>query len=309
VSLAVAIPFGVASAVVYGASIVVQHRTVQEHASDGGEPNAARLLRLVRNPVFMLAIAGDVIGFLLQIVALSTGPVVVIQPLVVLMLPVSLGVSYLLGGHKPTFGDLLGCAGVLGGLALFLALIGHPGTGHVPRPRYLGLAVILVLLIGIVLCIAVTGRNRIIRGAMLGAVAGAYFGALAVMVDAASERASHGGLHALLGSPKGLVPMAGIVLLGIGGIVLTQMSFQIGALGATLPANLAVDPLVGVLLGAIVLKERVPLSPGHVVAYAFCVAAVVAGAIRLADPKSGHIEPEADSQPAVHEDGRRHAIE
>ncbi|MDT4899261.1 MAG: hypothetical protein QOJ78_191, partial [Pseudonocardiales bacterium] len=93
-SLAVAIPFGVASAVVYGASIVVQHRTVQEHASEGGEASATRLLQLVRHPVFLLAIAGDAVGFLLQIIALSTGPVVIVQPLVVLMLPVSLLVSY-----------------------------------------------------------------------------------------------------------------------------------------------------------------------------------------------------------------------
>ncbi|MCW2598012.1 MAG: hypothetical protein QOF92_1188 [Pseudonocardiales bacterium] len=301
-SLAVAIPFGVASAVVYGASIVVQHRTVQEHASEGGEASAARLLQLVRHPVFLLAIAGDAVGFLLQIIALSTGPVVIVQPLVVLMLPVSLLVSYLLGGHKPGVGDYLGCAGVLGGLAVFLALVGRPGMGHVPHPRVLGLAVILVLLIGIVLCISVIGRNRVIRGATLGAVAGAYFGALAVMVDAASDRASHGGLHALFASPRGLVPMAGIVLLGIGGIVLTQMSFQVGALGATLPANLAVDPLVGVLLGAALLHEHIPMSPGHIVAYIFCLVAVVAGAIRLADPNSGPIEADAGPQPAVHED-------
>jgi drug/metabolite transporter (DMT)-like permease len=290
--LVVAVPFGVASAIVYGASIVIQHRTAQEHAEGDGEASAAGLLRLVRNPTWLLAIAGDFIGFLLQIVALATGPVVVIQPLVVLMLPVSLGVSFALGGHRPRMGDYLGVLGVLGGLAVFLALIGHPGGGHVPRPRYLGMAIILVVLIGAFLCVAVTGRHRVIRGAMYGGVAGAYFGTLAVMVDAASDRAAHGGLHALFVSPRGLVPMAGIALLGIGGIVLTQMSFQVGALGATLPANLAVDPVVGVLLGAILLREHVPLTTGHCVAYALCLVAVIAGAIRLADPTSGPIEPD-----------------
>lgn len=289
-SLVVAVPFGVASAVVYGASIVVQHRVAQEHAGDGGEASASGLLRLVRNPIFLLAIGGDAVGFLLQIVALSAGPVVVIQPLVVLMLPVSLGVSYALGGHRPGFGDYLGCVGVLGGLAVFLALIGHPGSGHVPHSRYLALAVILVVLIGAALCMVVTGRHRIIRGAMYGGVAGAYFGALAVMVDAASDRASRGGLHGLLATPRGLVPLAGIALLGIGGIILTQMSFQVGALGATLPANLAVDPLIAVLLGAVLLHEHVPLSAGHLIAYSLCLAAVVAGAIRLADPDSGAVD-------------------
>jgi hypothetical protein len=189
-------------------------------------------------------------------------------------------------------GDYLGVLGVLGGLALFLALIGHPGPGHVPRPRFLGMAVILVLVVGAALCLFVAKSNHVIRGATYGGVAGGYFGTLAVMVDAASDRAARGGLHALLASPRGLVPLAGIALLGIGGIVLTQMSFQVGALGATLPANLAVDPVVGVILGVVVLHEHVPLTTAHCVAYGVCLAAVVAGAIRLADPTSGPIEPD-----------------
>jgi hypothetical protein len=70
------------------------------------------------------------------------------------------------------------------------------------------------------------------------------------------------------------------------------MSFQIGALGATLPANLAADPLTGVVLGAVLLKEHIPLTPGHLVAYVLCLAAVVLGAARLADPHAGPIEPD-----------------
>jgi drug/metabolite transporter (DMT)-like permease len=297
VSLVVAIPFGVASAVVYGASIVVQHRTAQQHADGDGEASAAGLLRLVRSPTWLLAIVGDFVGFVLQVVALSAGPVVFIQPLVVLMLPVSLGVSFVLGGHRPRVGDYLGVIGVLGGLGVFLALIGQPAAGHVPRPRILCMAIVLVLVVGAVLCVVVTARHRVIRGAMYGAVAGAYFGALAVMVDAASDRASRAGVHGLLDSPRGLVPLIGVAVLGLCGIVLTQMSFQVGALGATLPANLAVDPLVGVLLGVVLLHEHVPHTTAHLVAYALCLTAVVAGAIRLADPTSGPIEP--DARPAA----------
>ncbi len=302
VSLVVAVPFGVASAIVYGTSIVVQHRTAQQHAGDDGEASAAGLIRMARNPTWLLALGGDFVGFLLQIVALSAGPVVVIQPLVVLMLPVSLLVSFLLGGHRPGPGDYLGVVGVLGGLAVFLALIGQPGNGHVPRPRYLGLAILIMLAIAIVLALVVIGRNRTIRGAMFGAAAGALFGTLAVMVDAASDRASRAGLDGLLSTPRGLVPLAGIVLCGAGGIVLTQMSFQAGALGATLPANLAVDPLVGVLLGVVLLREHIPLSTGHLILYALCLAAVVAGAIRLANLKDDPVGPD---HPAISPPPRR----
>jgi hypothetical protein len=210
--------------------------------------------------------------------------VVFIQPLVVLMLPVSLGVSFLMGGHRPGLGDYLGVLGVLGGLGTFLALVGQPGNGHVPHSRKIAMAVLLVLLVGLVFALLVTGRGRLIRGAVYGAVAGAYFGTLAVMVDAASDRASRAGLHGLLATPRGYVPLMGIVVLGLGATVLTQMSFQVGALGATLPANLATDPLMAVFFGVALLHEHIPLGVGHCVAYVVCLVAVVAGAIRLANP-------------------------
>jgi hypothetical protein len=273
----------------------VQHRTAQQHAGEGGEASASGLIAMAKHPMFLLAIAGDAIGFVLQIIALAAGPVVFIQPLVVLMLPVSLGVSFLMGGHRPRVGDYLGVAGVLGGLSVFLALIGHPGDAHVPRSRYIALAIAVVLVVGIVLCLAVQGRNKVIKGAMYGAVAGGYFGTLAVMVDAASDRFSRHGFHGLFVGHRGLVPLVGIVVLGAGGIILTQVSFQVGALGATLPANLAVDPLMGVLLGAVLLSERVPYTAWHLAAYTLCLAAIVAGAIRLADPQVGGVDP--DEQP------------
>jgi drug/metabolite transporter (DMT)-like permease len=290
VSLWLGVPLGVAASVVYGTSIVVQHRTAQQHADEGGETSASSLWRLARNPLWLIAVISDFAGFLLQAAALSAGTVVVIQPLVVLMLPVALAVSFFTGGHRPRLGDYLGCLAILGGLATFLGLIGKPGEPHVPRPRTLAMAVALVIVVGLVLCFAVMRQNRIVRGAVYGAVAGAYFGTLAVMVDAASDEAGRHGITALVTHAKGLVPLICLCVLGIAGIVLTQMSFQIGALGATLPANLAADPLMGVLLGAVLLKEHIPLTPGHLLAYIACLAAVVLGAVRLADPHAGPIE-------------------
>jgi drug/metabolite transporter (DMT)-like permease len=297
-SLTVAIPFGVGSAVVYGTSIVVQHRIAQQHAGEGGLTSVSGLVKMLKHPTWLLAIAGDFVGFLLQIVALSTGPVVMIQPLVVLMLPVSLIVSATLGWHRPRAGDYLGVVAVVGGLAVFLALIGNPGE-HLPHPNVLALSIALVLVAGLVLCLLANGRNRMVRGAVYGIVAGGYFGMLAVLVDAASSRAADAGLHGLLATPKGLVPLVGILVLGGGGIVLTQLSFQIGALAATLPANLAADPMTAVLLGVVLLHEHIPHGPWHLVAYSLSVVAVVGGAIRLADPEAGPIDPDTLSTERV----------
>ena len=281
-SLAVAVPLGVGAACVYGTTIVIQHRSASEHG--GGEASATGLLKLLHDPWWVLAVLGDLIGFGLQAGALSAGQVVYVQPLVVLMLPVALFFHWYMGGPRPRRGDLVGCVAIVGGLGLFLSLVGGSHHQHVPRSRYVGMAVIIILLAGVVLSLLAARTRPAIRGAVYGAVAGAYFGTVAVLVDGISDVISHRGLHGLIATPRGIVPLAGIAILGIAGIVLTQISFQVGALSATLPANLAADPLFAVLLGIVLLRERIPFSPGHLIAYGVCLAAIIAGAIRLAAP-------------------------
>jgi drug/metabolite transporter (DMT)-like permease len=292
VSLTVAVPLGVGSALVYGTSIVFQHSEAYQH----GKSDTQGLLALLRNPRWLLAIGGDFIGFLLQIAALSLGSVVVIQPLVVLMLPVALIVGWVMGGPQPRLGDYLGSAAIIAGLGVFLMLIGTPGAGHVPRSRYVAMTVLVVLAVGLVASLAVTGRNAVVRGATYGVVAGAYFGTLGVMVDAASDRFSEAGWHGLLQTGRGLVPLMGIGLLGVGGIVLTQVSFQVGKLRATLPANLATDPFTAVLIGALLLREHVPLSAAHLIGYGLCLAAVIAGATQLAGQATAPHAPRSDAR-------------
>jgi drug/metabolite transporter (DMT)-like permease len=280
-----AIGLGVAAAAVYGTSIVVQHTVVHRGDECAGEVDHRHLLRAVRDPRWLFAIGGDLLGFVLQVGALSAGPVVLVQPLTVLMLPVALATGFFFLGHpRPRVGDLLGCAAVVGGLAAFLLLVGKPGAGHAPHAHRVAITVGAVLIAGTVACLAVLRARGVIRGAIFGAVAGACFGTLGVLVDGVSDQVSRHGMAGLFGTHRGLVPLFGILVLGAAGIVLTQASFQIGKLGATLPANLSTDPLTAVVLGAVLLREHLPTGPWHLFGYALCLAAVVAGAIRLAEP-------------------------
>jgi drug/metabolite transporter (DMT)-like permease len=294
-SLAVAIPLGVASALVYGTSIVFQH----DASHNEGREDARHLLGLLRDPKWLAAVLGDFVGFLLNVGALAAGPVVIIQPLVVLMLPVALIVGWWVGGPRPNRADLLGCAGVVGGLVGFLLLVGEPGAGHAPKARYFALAVLVVLAVGVALCLSVRTRGPVVRSAIYGAVAGMYFGTLAVMVDGLSDVVSHRGYEAIFTTGRGLVPLIGLLLCGFAGIVLTQISFQVGKLAAALPASTATDPFTAVLLGAILLKEHIPLSVPHVIGYAACLGVVIAGAIRLAQETVGRSGPAPAPAPAA----------
>jgi drug/metabolite transporter (DMT)-like permease len=300
-SLAVAVPCGIAAAVAYGAATAVQHSAAH---TGTGEADAAGLLRLLRNPRWWLSIGGDSVGLLLQVIALATGPVVLIQPLLVLALPVSLFVGFLLGGPRPGRSDYLACAAIVAGLAVFFVLIGDPGNGD---PLRAGPALVTIgvgLLAGALVLLAVRGRRPAVRAVGYGVVAGAFFGMVGVMINAVAETfddKSWGGFaHA-----DGLVPLLGVLVLGALAMTLTQISFQIGALGASFPANESAAPLVAVLLGALLLHEDVPVSPFHVVAYALCFGAIVFGTIRLANSPSLDHEPTSRTAgPLAAETGR-----
>jgi hypothetical protein len=178
--------------------------------------------------------------------------------------------------------DYLSSLAIVAGLSGFLVLIGRPGDGHAPKARYFALTVLIVLAVGAAVALSARSRRPVVRGAVYGAVAGMFFGTLGVFVDGLSDVVVHRGYAGLVTTGRGVIPLIGIALLGIFGIVLTQVSFQVGQLAATLPANSAMDPFVAVLIGALLLREHIPLSTGHVIGYALCLAVVIAGAIRLA---------------------------
>ncbi len=277
-SLAVAVPFGVAAAIAYGAATAVQHQAAH---TGTGQADARKLVRLLRDPRWLLSIGGDVIGLVLQVIALATGPVVLIQPLLVLTLPVSLFVGYLLGGPTPRRGDYLACLSILGGLAVFFVLLGTPGEGHDPNPRSIVITVAVALLAGGTLCLLVSRQGANLRAGVYGGVAGAWFGTVGVLLNGAAKQFTDHGLHGLL-KPAGLVPLLGVAVIGVLGMTLTQVSFQVGALAASFPANKSTDPVAAVVLGAVLLHEHVPAGATHVIAYLLCLAAIVAGAVRLA---------------------------
>jgi drug/metabolite transporter (DMT)-like permease len=275
-SLWIAVPCALASAVAYGASTAVEHSAAHEVGrAEGG------LTGLLRNPRWLLGMAGDTVGLGLQIAALATGPVVLVQPILVLALPVSLPIAWALGGPRPGWRQYRACLAIVLALAVFFALVGDPGPADQVAGRYALITALVVGFAGLV-AIGVASRGKgPVTAAVYGGVAGAWFGLVAVMMDATSTAWQRHGIG-VFRHPAGFIPLAIVVVLGAISIALTQLAFQVGTLGASFPANLAADPVVAVILGAALLHENVPVSVPHVIAYVLCLAAVIAGAVVLA---------------------------
>jgi hypothetical protein len=276
-SLAVAIPLGIGAAVAYGAATAGQHS-----AAHTGSEDTRGLLRLVRDPRWLVSMLGDVVGLVLHVLALLEGPVVLIQPLLVLALPVSLPIAWWMGGPRPTRRDYLASAGIVAALAVFFAIIGNPGPADLPHSLPVLVACAVTLALSGTACVAVRGRSPRIRAGVYGAVAGACFGLVGVLMDAATQVWQDQGIRGFIHEP-GLVTIIGLVVVGIFSNILTQISYQVGPLGTSFPANLAADPIVAVALGAVLLYENVPVTPLALVGYAACVGGIVACAIPLAN--------------------------
>jgi drug/metabolite transporter (DMT)-like permease len=277
-TLAVAIPCGVAAALAYGAATAAQH--VQAHTGTG-QVDTRGLLALLRNPQWLLAVAGDGVGLALQVIALATGPVVLVQPLLVLAVPVALYLGSLLGGPDPERTDQFAALGIVAGLAVFFVLVGDPGVGRPLAATSASATVGVALIAAALVCLTIRGRPTGVRAAGLGVVAGGFFGVVGVLLNAVATKYTSDGMAGLVHA-DGLVPLVGVVLLGGLGMVATQASFQVGALAASFPANESTAPLVAVALGAVLLHERLPVSAPHVVGYLGCFAVVVAGTVWLA---------------------------
>jgi drug/metabolite transporter (DMT)-like permease len=213
--------------------------------------------------------------------------VVLIQPLLVLAVPISLPVGWLLGRAWPSPSGwtqaALGCLAVVGGLGVFFLLVGDPGSGSELQVTAAAWTAVIALVVTALGSVAVRGRPSAVRAGVLGALAGALFGVVGVLLNAvATVYDDHG--PAALQNASGWVPLAGLLALGAVAFVLTQVSFQIGELAASFPANESSAPIVAVIVGALLLHETVPMSAWRLPLYVICLVAVVIGTVVLARP-------------------------
>jgi hypothetical protein len=285
------------SAIAYGFATAVQHDTAHASTAESGRSDLAGLLGLLRDPRWLVSMAGDGLGLVLQVIALATGPVVLVAPLLVLAVPVALPVMWALGGPRPRRSDYAACALGMGGLGGFLAIVGSPGRGTpLPGTDALLAGLIAAAVAGLTL-VAMSGRGPVGRACSYGTLAGACFGLADVTINAtAVQWEDHG--WAGLGRASGYVPIVVTLMIGAIAIVATQLAFQAGPLAASFPANECAAPVAAVALGAAMLHEPLPVTAATALAYLACLCAVVAATAWLATGTLRGGAASADSQPS-----------
>ena len=262
---------------------------------EGGSPKA--FAKLLTNWVWLAGLGAQMIGVILQAAALDRGRVAIIQPLLVTTVIWALPLGYFLTNQTVTRRHILGAAIVVAGLAIFAA-IGDPAGGVDNAPGSAWASAFLVLG-AICACLLLFGRRGGLsaQAGVFGAVAGILYGVSATLMKPVVEQLHTDGFVSVLEGWELWV----MAVTGIGGFYVQQISLATGRLVTSVATVSVANPVVSVLLGVLVLQERLDQPPAwHVIVAIGGLAVALFGAVVVASGSEEEQEAEAPAdQPAA----------
>jgi drug/metabolite transporter (DMT)-like permease len=239
------------AAVGYAVASVLQHHAARDQP-DELALRPGLLWRLVQRPQWLLGTAADVAGFGLQAAAIGLGSLVVVQPLLCTGLLFALPLSAAWQGRRLERRDWLAAAALSVALAVFL-VVGDPSDGKDFATTRAWIVAAAILGPAIVVCLVAALRTRHTARAVLFALATALLYSVTAVLTKAAVTELGDGIDVFLTSWE---PYVGIAL-GVGALLVNQSAFQAGDLQASLPTLTAAEPIVGSVLGLVMLDELI----------------------------------------------------
>ena len=252
--MSVAIACAVVCAFSYALSNVLQ----QHEAEQIPEEQTLKLGligKLAHRPRWLVGMGADVGGYVFEAIALGTGTLVIVEPILATSLLLSLFLGATINQRHVGRSGWTAAVVLAIGVSLFLGLVAPTRGIPLASNRAWSIAappIILFVLACVALARAAVGANRAV---FLGMAAGTLFGTSAVLTKAF--------VHYLGGGIFNWVPHwepYALAVSSITGLVLAQSAFQTGALAAAVSAEQVMQPLTGVALGVGLLDEKLGIS-------------------------------------------------
>jgi drug/metabolite transporter (DMT)-like permease len=232
--------------------------SVLQRQANRDEPDELSLsLRLIpdllHRPAWLGGITAVIVGFLLQALALGNGQLSLVEPLLVLELPLTLLLASRVFHRRLHRRAWLEIAGMtIGLMALVYSL--KPRAGARSDVSALHWVVGLAVTLGAVSVLVVFGRRThdLGRAALYGTATGTSFGLSATLVAVVSTAAAHN-----FATIFTTWQTYGMIVTGLLGVFLLQNAVQAGPLVAAQPGFTLADPLVAMAWGILGFGEHV----------------------------------------------------
>ncbi|MFC0529698.1 DMT family transporter [Phytohabitans kaempferiae] len=234
---------------------------------------------LVRQPLWLIGVGTALVGNVFAGIALASGGVALVQPLLVTRLMFALPFAAWWERRRLDRREWLGAAAVVLGLASFLAAARPSPSTKIDQSIWLWLAVLGG--IGILTATLVALARRLLpqwEAPMLGGAAGILFGLQSALTRVAVRRLFDLGLLGMLlhWSPYTVAAVA------LTGTLLTQSAFRLAPLESSYPPLAAIEPLAGIAIGIGLLGDSVQGTPPVLAAGFAGVAVMTVGVWTLA---------------------------
>jgi drug/metabolite transporter (DMT)-like permease len=257
-----------------------------------GSPKS--FLTLVKQTWWLLGTIALLAGYAFQAVALANGRLAVIQPLLVTTIVFALPLGYFLTSQLINRREVLGAAVVVLGLAFF-TVVGDAGDGNDNAPADQWALAVLVFGSLSVALIVMGGRGSVTRKAGLyGACAGVLYGLSASLCKPTVEILGDDGISAVLTSWEAYA----FAIAGILAFVVQQVSLATGKLATSVASVSVCNPLVSIVIGTLLLDERLAEPTWHKVV-AYCgLGVALFGAVIISLATEGEKEESAQAAPS-----------
>jgi drug/metabolite transporter (DMT)-like permease len=275
----------VLAAVFLAIGIVVRQRATMDVPQEHGV-SSVMFLTLLRRPLWWAGTAAAIAGYVFQALALANGSLLLVQPILVSALLFALPMSARLAHRRVTRGEWAWAVLLTAALAVFVVL-GRTRPGDYEASVSASALAAVIGTAAVAACVVVAIRTMGWRRAVFLAVAvGVLFGVVAVLTKLLMHLLTHDGVRAVLTTP---VPYL-LAVLGVIAVFLQQSAFHAGSLQTSVPTMLVLEPVIAVLLGAVVLGEHLDVSRLDAVLIAMSAVAMAAATVALGRDEGAYEE-------------------
>ena len=226
--------------------------------------------------MWLLGTVALFVGYLFQAAALDRGRLSVIQPLLVTTVVFALPLGYFLTNQHVGRREVIGAVVIIVGLGLFV-YFGDPAGGkeNASNTQW-AITIGLLVLLSVLLLAFGSSDGLSMKAAVYGTVAGIGFG-----LSAALTKPTLVYLHDSVGTMLSHWECYALALAGVLGFVLQQVSLGTGRLSPSVATVSVANPIVGILIGTLLLDERLSRPAWHVVIAVVGLCLALAGAVAI----------------------------